>query len=182
MPHSPIGEELIYHGRVFDLVRATFRLPNDKEHTYDLVKHHGAVTIVPLDDEGNIWFVRQFRIGPGETLLELPAGLLEEDEAPEASAAREVQEEIGMAARTIEALGSFYMVPGYSTEKLTAFLATGLYESVLPGDEDEFLEREAIPAAKVFGMIRAGQIEDGKTLAALLLAMPRLAHLPGVMG
>lgn len=182
MPHSPIGEELIYHGRVFDLVRATFRLPNDKEHTYDLVKHHGAVTIVPLDNEGNIWFVRQFRIGAGDTLLELPAGLLEEGEAPEDCAGREVQEEIGMAARVIEEIGAFYMVPGYSTEKLTAFLATGLYESALPGDEDEFLEHVALPAGEVFRMIRAGQLQDGKTLAALLLALPRLAHLPGVMG
>lgn len=181
MPHTPIREETIYNGRVFDLVRATFRLPNDKEHTYDLVKHHGAVTIVPLDDAGSIWFVRQFRIGPGETLLELPAGLLEEGEAAEATAAREVQEEIGMAARKMEELGSFYMVPGYSTEKLTAYLATGLYDSTLPGDEDEFLERVSLPAGEVFRMIRAGQIQDGKTLAALLLALPRLAHLPGVV-
>lgn len=182
MSHSTLGEELIYHGRVFDVVKVHVRLPNEKERSYDLVKHHGAVTIVPLDHAGNIWFVHQYRIGAGETLLELPAGLLEEEEAPEDSAAREVQEEIGMAAGKIEMIGEFYMVPGYSTEKLTAYLATGLYDSALPGDDDEFLERVAIPAGEVFSMIRAGEMRDGKTLAALLLALPRLAHLPGVMG
>src|SRR5512140_763543 len=92
-----LGEEKIYQGRVFDLVRAHFRLPNGKEPTFDLVKHHGAVVILPVDPQGNIWFVRQFRIGAEQDLLELPAGLLEENEAPEASAARELQEEIGMA-------------------------------------------------------------------------------------
>jgi ADP-ribose pyrophosphatase len=124
-----LNEELIYRGRVFDLVRAHFRLPNGKEPTFDLVKHHGAVVIVPVDQEGNIWFVRQFRIGAEKDLLELPAGVLESGESPEASAAREIQEEIGMASGQLEKLGEFYMVPGYSTEKLHAYLATGLYES-----------------------------------------------------
>ncbi len=167
-------EEVIYQGRVFDLVRASYQLPNGNMHTYDLVKHHGAVTIVPIDKLGNIWFVRQFRIGANLSLLELPAGLLEEGETAEASAAREVQEEIGMAAANLQYLGEFYMVPGYSTEKITAFLATGLYKSRLPADEDEFLERVGLPFAQVFEMAHAGQIQDGKTLAALLLAQPYL--------
>jgi ADP-ribose pyrophosphatase len=164
------GEELIYHGRVFDLVRARFQTPSGREHTYDLVKHHGAVVIVPVDAQGRIWFVRQYRVGANQQLLELPAGVLEESEQPEVTAAREVREEIGMAAGSMHFLGAFYMVPGYSTEKLHAFLATGLYESPLPGDEDEYLERVALPVAEAFRMARAGEIEDGKTLAALLLA------------
>lgn len=177
MEHKRIGEEIIYKGRVFDLVRARFQLPNEKEHVYDLVRHHGAVVILPVDSAGNIWFVRQYRIGAEQRLLELPAGLLEKEEAPEASAAREIQEEIGMAAGKLELLGAFYMVPGYSTEKLTAYLATNLRESSLPTDEDEFLERAAIPISEVFEMVKGGKIMDGKTLAVLLLAQDRLSHL-----
>lgn len=172
-----LNEEIVYRGRVFDLVRAHFQMPNGKEPTFDLVKHHGAVVIVPVDTEGNIWFVKQFRIGAGKELLELPAGVLEEGEAPETSAVREIREEIGMAANRLKKLGEFYMVPGYSTEKLHAYLATDLYPAALPADDDELLERVAIPIQQVFEMAEAGQIEDGKTIASLLLARQALAQL-----
>ena len=174
MSSQILHEDPIYKGKVFDLVRARFRLSNGSEHTYDLVKHHGAVTIVPVDPAGNIWFVRQYRIGADQDLLELPAGVLEEGEPAETSALRELQEEIGMSARHLEKLGEFYMVPGYSTEKLHAYLATGLYESVLPADEGEYLEKIAIPVQEVFQMIGQGLMQDGKTLASLLLAKPHL--------
>lgn len=179
MSFHMIDEELVYHGRVFDLVRAHFRLPNGREPTFDLVKHHGAVVVVPVDQQGNIWFVRQFRIGAGQNLLELPAGLLEDDENPEASAAREIQEEIGMAASQLEKLGEFYMVPGYSTEKLHAYLATGLYASSLPTDDDELLERTAFPIQDVYEMAESGQFQDGKTVACLLLARRAIERLTG---
>lgn len=174
MTYQKISESLIFHGRIFDLVQARYQLPNGSEHTYDLVKHHGAVTIVPVDDLGNIWFVRQFRLGAQKMLLELPAGLLEEGETPEASAAREVQEEIGMATRSLVRLGDFYMVPGYSTENIVVFLATGLYTAPLPTDDDEFLEKVSLPIAEVYRMARSGGFQDGKTVAALLLAQPYL--------
>ncbi len=177
MSFKLLDEEIIYRGRVFDLVRAHFRLSNGKEPTFDLVKHHGAVVIVPVDTDGNIWFVRQFRIGAQQDLLELPAGLLETGESPEVSAAREIQEEIGMASGQLEKLGEFYMVPGYSTEKLNAYLATGLYPSVLPSDEDELLERVALPIEEVYRMAESGKIQDGKTLACLLLARPILDRM-----
>lgn len=179
MDFEKIGEELIYHGRVFDLVKAIFRMSSGKEHRYDLVKHHGAVVIVPVDNQGRILFVRQYRVGAEQTLLELPAGLLEEDETPESSAAREIQEEVGMAAQSLVKLGEFYMVPGYSTEKLYAFLASGLYPSTLPTDEDEYLELVALPIQEVFERVRAGSMEDGKTLASLLLAQPFLEQQTG---
>lgn len=176
-------EELIYHGRVFDLVRARIAHEDGRQHTYDLVKHNGAVVILPIDEQGRIFFVRQYRVGAGQILLELPAGLLEEGESPEVSAAREIQEEIGMAAASLTPLGTFYMVPGYSTEKMHIFLATGLSESVLDPDDDEYLEVAAIPIPEVMKMARSGQITDGKTLAVLLLAQPyfeRWNSSPGI--
>lgn len=179
MSFKLLGEENVYRGRVFDLVKVHFRLSNGKEPTFDLVKHHGAVVILPVDVDGNIWFVRQFRIGAEQELLELPAGLLEEGETPEASAAREIQEEIGMASGELISLGEFYMVPGYSTEKLHAFLATGLYPSSLPTDEDELLERVSLSIQETYALVRSGKILDGKTLAVLLLAQPQLVRLAG---
>lgn len=174
MGHEILNEEPIFHGRVFDLVRTRVRLPDGKDHTYDLIKHNGAVVIVPIDQQGNILFVRQFRVGAKKTLLELPAGLLEKGETPESSAAREVREETGMAASLLEEIGQFYMVPGYSTEKMHAFLATGLYESGLPADSDEFLEQVPVPIEQAYEMVLRGEIEDGKTLAVLLMARSRI--------
>jgi ADP-ribose pyrophosphatase len=182
MEFKLLSEEILYRGRIFDVARSRYQLPNGKEHTYDLIKHHGAVTILPVDDQGRIWFVRQFRVGAQQSLLELPAGLLEEGESAEESAYREVQEEIGMAAGELQRLGEFYMVPGYSTEKLVIFLATHLRASVLPTDEDEFLEHEAVPIQEVYARIARGEIQDGKTIAAMLLAQPYLLNLTGSTG
>jgi ADP-ribose pyrophosphatase len=169
-----LGEEIVYRGKVFNLARTRFRLENGKVLTYDLVKHQGAVVVIPIDEQGNIIFVRQFRIGAEQSLLELPAGLLEEGEQAGACAMREVQEETGMAPGVLERLGEFYMVPGYSTEKLQVFLATRLYESSLPMDEDEFIEREPIPVSEAYRMASEGRLLDGKTLAALFLAQAKI--------
>lgn len=179
MSYTVLHEETIYRGKVFDLTRIRFRLPNGKEPVFEIVKHHGAVTVLPIDDQGNVWFIRQFRLGAGQELLELPAGLLEDGESAENSAAREVQEEIGMAASHLERLGEFYMVPGYSTEKLEIYLATGLYPSVLPTDEFEMIEKVVVPLAEALRMARSGEIKDGKTLAALFLAQPHLEKWMG---
>jgi ADP-ribose pyrophosphatase len=97
---------------------------------------------------------------------------MEENEAPEVSAERELREEIGMAAKELRELGQFYMAAGYSSEYLYIYLATGLYPSPLAQDPDEFLQVQAIPVKQVFEMVHANQVHDGKTLAALLLVEP----------
>lgn len=169
-----LGEEIIYRGKVFNLAKTRFRVDDGNELIYDLVKHHGAVVVIPLDTQGNIYFVRQFRIGAGQALLELPAGLLEENELPEESALREIREETGLAPGELEKLGEFFMVPGYSTEKMQVYLATQLYESSLPKDEDEVIELVSIPVEEAYQMARDGRILDGKTIAALFLAYPKI--------
>jgi ADP-ribose pyrophosphatase len=174
MTFQPLHEEILYQGRVFNVARVKFQLPNGKTPTYDLVQHSGAVTIVPVDAQGKIWFVKQFRLGAEKDLLELPAGLLEEGETAETCAAREIQEEIGQAPGQLRHLGEFYMVPGYSTEKMVVYLATELYPASLPQDENELIECIALPKDEAYRMARAGEIQDGKTLAALLLAAPFL--------
>ena len=175
MDFTILNRKTIYEGRAFDVQKVLARLPDGREHEYDLVSHSGAVTLVPVDQDGNIWFVCQFRVGALQELLELPAGLMEKNEPPEISAGRELREEIGMAAEELRELGQFYMAPGYSSEYMYIYLATGLHTSPLPQDEDEFLQVQAIPVKQVYEMVHANQVRDGKTLAALLLAEPFLS-------
>ncbi len=172
MGFTILNRETVYQGRVFDVQKVLMGLPDGRQHEYDLVNHRGAVTLVPVDQEGKIWFVTQFRLGAMEELLELPAGVMEENESAEDSAAREIREEIGMAARELRELGQFYMAPGYSSEYMHVFLASGLFPSALDQDADEFLQIRAIPIKQVYEMARTNQIHDGKTLSALLLAEP----------
>ncbi len=175
-----LNSEEIYHGRAFNVWREQVRLPDGHETSYDVVHHPGAVTLVPVDDQGNVWFVRQYRSGVRQTLLELPAGTLEPGEDPDLAAAREIREEIGMAAKRLEKIGEAFLAPGYSTEYMHFYLATGLYESPLGHDEDEFLEPEHYSIAETYAMVGQGKLPDGKTLAALLLARSALkAQFPG---
>jgi ADP-ribose pyrophosphatase len=174
MDFTILNRKTIYEGRVFDVQKVLARLPDGREHEYDLVSHAGAVTLVPVDQDGNMWFVRQFRLGAMQELLELPAGVMEKNEPPEISAGRELREEIGMAAEELRELGQFYMAAGYSSEYMYIYLATGLHPSPLQQDEDEFLQVQAIPIKQVYEMVHANQVHDGKTLAALLLAEPFL--------
>lgn len=174
MSFQLIRSELIYQGKAFDVRRDQVQTPDHRVMALDIVAHVGAVTIVPQDDQGNIWFVRQYRHAAGRELLELPAGTLEAGEEPQISARRELREEIGLAARSLRKIGDFYLAPGYSTEFMHVFLATGLYPDPLPGDTDEFLSAIAFPIAQVDQMIRQGEIKDAKTLAALHLTAPYL--------
>ncbi len=174
MNFKTIHSENIYQGRTFSVRRDEIELPNGKTAQRDIIDHSGAVTILPLDSEGRIWFVRQYRHAAGVEILELPAGMLEEGEHPEMCAHREIQEEVGLAAGHLQKIGEFYLAPGYSTEYMHVYLATDLFPSPLPGDEDEFLSVESIPAAQVFEMAKTGSITDAKTLAALLLVQPFL--------
>lgn len=174
MTFMPLRRETKYTGRVFDVEKVQMQLPNGEIRFYDLVRHPSAVTVVPLDSAGNILFVRQYRVGAEEELLELPAGLLRDGENPDAAAFREMQEEIGMAAEEMTRLGGFYSSPGYSSEYLNIYLATGLYSAPLAQDDDEFLVVESIPAPAALRMARSGEIRDAKTLASLLMAEPKL--------
>jgi len=177
MSYELIDSEIIYPGRAFTIRRDQVRLPDGRTSKLDIVEHHGSVVLIPVDDEGNLLFVRQYRHAAGGDILELPAGTLEKGEAPEACAAREIREETGMAAHRIESLGGFYLAPGYSTEYMYVYLATGLHKDPLKPDDDEFLQVEAIPLAEALAMSRTEKLPDGKSLAALWLAEEQLLEL-----
>ncbi len=165
-----IGRETIYKGHAFTVRRDKIRFHNQNIAQLDIIDHPGAVTILPIDGEGKVIFVRQYRHPVGKELLELPAGTLDADEAPETCALREIREETGFAAGKLVELGEFFLAPGYSTEYMTVYLATDLHPSPLPGDVDEFITIERLPVDQAYQMALTGDIQDGKSLAALLLA------------
>lgn len=163
-----------FKAHLFDVKEITVKLPDGKDKVFELVNIQNAITLLPIDDAGNVYFVEQFRIAARSELLELPAGKIEKGEPALAAAERELREETGMAAREIKPLGEFYMSPGYATEYMYCFLATGLYPAPLTPDADEFINVRKIPLKEVFEMIRAGKIIDSKSLAVFTLAKPFL--------
>jgi 8-oxo-dGTP pyrophosphatase MutT (NUDIX family) len=174
MPFELLRSEILVQGRAFKVKRDILKTPDGQETRLEIVEHGGSVVLFAVDDDGNLLFVRQYRTAVGRDLLELPAGTREGDEPFEDCAAREIREETGMEAEKLQKLGEFYLVPGYSTELMAAFLATELKENPLQADDDEFLQVEKIPLRKAMEMAEHGEIQDGKTLAALLLARPHL--------
>ncbi|MCL4560447.1 MAG: NUDIX hydrolase [Chloroflexi bacterium] len=177
MPIEYLDSELIFQGRVFGLYKDRLRLPDGQIAGYDVIHHPGAITLIPIDPQGNLCFARQYRAAARGELLELPAGTLEPGEAPEACARREIREETGMAAGKLQKIGECFLAPGYSTEFMHFYLATELYASPLRGDDDEDITVERIPLQQVYAMAARGEIRDGKTLAGLLLARPHLESL-----
>jgi len=176
MPFELLKSEIVYPGRAFTFRRDTLRMPDAREASFDIVEHVGSVIILPLDADGQLLFVRQYRHAAGLELLELPAGTLDKDESPEACATREVREETGMAAGKLEPLGGFYLAPGYSTEYMHVYLATDLRYDPLEADADEFLTVERFPLKEALVMFESGEIQDAKSLAAILLARKYLEN------
>src|SRR5512141_1513523 len=139
MPFELIKSEPLLQGRTFKIRRDTLKTPDGRETKLEIIEHGGSVVLVPLDSENNILFVRQYRHATGKEILELPAGTRNGEEPYEECAAREIREETGMEAGRLHKVGEFYLAPGYSTEFMAVFLATGLKENPLQADEDELL-------------------------------------------
>src|SRR5688572_8175726 len=177
MPFELIRSEVLLKGRAFTIRRDTMKTPDGRETKFDIVDHGGSVVLVPIDNEGNILFVRQYRHATNSDLLELPAGTRDGEEPFEECAAREIREETGMQAGKLTHIGSFYLAPGYSTEYMGVFLAEDLSENPLDADDDEFLSIEKIPVQKAFQMAERGEVPDAKSLAALLMVKPHLKNI-----
>ena len=173
-----ISTESVYQGRVLKVRVDTVRAPGGQTARWDVIEHPGSVSIVPVDADDHVLLVRQYRPAIAETLLEIPAGTLELGESPEVTARRELREEIGMRAERLRAIGSYYLVPGYSSELMHAYVASGLSPAPLPQDVDEDISVESIPFVELVAQISRGELRDAKTVSAVLL----LAHERGVEG
>ena len=170
-PEHTVATDRIFRGRIVGLRVDTVQLPGGRVSQREIVEHSGSVAVVPLDGHSNILMVRQYRKPVEQELLEIPAGLLEPGEEPETAALRELQEETGYTAQRIEPLVQFFTSPGFCDEEMHTFLATGLVAGRPNPDEDEQIKMVPVPLADVPEMIQRGEIRDGKSIAALLLAL-----------
>jgi len=165
-----LGGEIKFKGRVINVEVDDVRLSDGTESRREVVRHSGGVTVLPIDGEGNIIMVRQWRYPMGKAVLELPAGKLEPGEDPYNAGLRELKEETGYAAGKYTSLGMIYASPGYCSEKLYLFMAEDLLAGETDPDEGEILNVEHIPFDEVVDMILADEIHDSKTIAAVLKA------------
>jgi 8-oxo-dGTP pyrophosphatase MutT (NUDIX family) len=170
-----LSSDVLLEGRAFKIRRDHVRTPDGRRTSFEIVEHGGSVIMVPIDREGNLLFVRQYRHAARASLLELPAGTREGEELYEVCAARELREETGMAAGRLERIGEYYLAPGYSTELMVVFVAQELVPDPLPADTDEFLEVVRVPVEDAVQMVARGQLPDAKSLAAMYIAQPSLA-------
>jgi ADP-ribose pyrophosphatase len=164
----------IFSGKVVKLAVHEIRLPDGSTAVRELIEHQGAVAVVALDHQQNVLLVSQFRIGANRDLYELPAGLLERDEVPEAAASRELREEIGYEPGSLESLGGFYAAAGYTTEYIHLFFTQELIYAPLKHDQDEFIEVVRVPLTEALRMVEQGEIVDSKTIIGLLKVARRL--------
>lgn len=165
-----ISSNQIFDGKIVKLFVDTVELPNGQTATREIVRHPGAVCVVPLTDEGDVIMVRQFRYPFSEVLLEIPAGKLEPGEDPLEAVKRELEEESGAVAGKIEHLGEIYTTVAIFDEKIQLYIATDLKFINAHPDEDEFLEVERIPLKTLVQMVMNGEIRDAKTQIAILKA------------
>jgi len=162
----------VYDGRVVSLRVDEVALPSGRTGIREIVEHRGAVAVVALAEDGDVFLVRQYRTPAGTELLEIPAGTLEPGEAVDAALDRELGEEIGLRARRYEPLLAFYPSPGFLTETVHLFLATDLLPHRLEAEEED-LTVIRLPLAQAVRAIASGEIRDAKSIIGLLLAAQR---------
>ena len=160
----------VFRGRIVTVHVDEVSLPDGQTSVREIVEHTGGAAILPVDEEGNAYCVRQYRYAVGDALLEAPAGKLEPGEDPLICATRELGEETGFTAEEIIPLGAFWPTPGYCREQIHIYLALGLKKGEAHLDTGEFLDVEKYPLEELFEMTLDGRIDDCKTVMAILRA------------
>ena len=174
---TKLGEEELVRGHVFTVVRARFQGPDGDEFDRMVLHHPGAVAVVPLHDDGTVTLVRQYRAALEHDLLELPAGTRDQHgEREQATAERELVEEAGLAATSVEHLVTLHNAPGLSDETVTVFLARGLTEVAddRQGAEEVAMVVERVALDEALAMVDDGRITDAKTIIGLTLTARRM--------
>jgi len=168
-----LRSEYVYKGRVIRLRVDQVELPDGRGAVREVMEHPGASVIVPIDAEGNVRLVRQYRDAISRQLLEVPAGKLDGGEEPEDCARRELREELGLVAGRLTRLTSFYSSPGFCDEILHVYLAEDLAQEKVELDHEEFIEPEWHPLEPIAGLL--AELIDGKSIIGVLLAHRELA-------
>ena len=168
---TSIKSDTIYDGKILKLRVETVELQNKKYSKREIVDHQKGVGIIAYDGDDKLWMVSQYRIAVDKVMLEIPAGLVDANEAPIEAAKRELQEEIGFFPEQIDFLFTMHSSPGFTNDKLLFFVAKDLVESKLDLDEDENLEANSYPIDDLYNMVENGEITDAKTIIAIQYAM-----------
>lgn len=172
---TPLSDETVFHGALIDVSHMQVRLPNGKAALREIVHHKGAAAIVPVDKEGFVYLVRQHRVVMDLMTLEIPAGKLDfVGEDPYDCAVRELEEETGLHAEHMDLLANVVTTPGFCTEKIGLYLATGLSQHDKHLDADEFLNVVRMPLSEAVERVMSGELRDAKTALGLLMAQQRL--------
>jgi len=170
-----LGSERIYTGRIINLDRDTVRFPDGSVGELEMVRPPGASAVVPFvsestGDDPQILMIKQYRYAAEEYLYEIPAGRLDPGEAPLACASRELREETGCTAESMEFLFTMFTTPGFTDERIHVFMATGLTRGETARESDEFMTIETVTLSTALRFIQEGRIKDGKTALAILFA------------
>ena len=166
-----LKRELKFKGKIIDFYQDTMEINGDHTVIWDFIKHKGAAAVVPVTEEGKILMVRQYRNALDRYTLEIPAGALDaEDEPGRECASRELEEETGYRSENLEWLITLRTTVAFCNERIEVYVAKDLIPSKQHLDEDEFLNVERIPFSEMVHRVMDGEIEDGKTIAAVLKA------------
>jgi len=166
----------VFDGRVVHLRIETIETSDGQSYECEVIRHVGAVAMIPIEANGMVILVRQFRAGADGDLLEIPAGTLNPGEERIDCARRELQEEIGFYPEKLTPLGDFWVAASYTSEKITIYLAEDLRPSKLPGDADEDLEIVRVPLEDALHMAETNKFDDSKTLIGLMWMAQRRAR------
>ncbi|MBQ9845597.1 MAG: NUDIX hydrolase [Oscillospiraceae bacterium] len=167
---TTVSEEKIYSGRVFSVGLRDVVLENGETSKREIVYHNGGAGILPVDSDGNVYLVRQFRCAFDKEILEIPAGKLEKGEDPFFAAVRELEEETGFKSDSVISLGEYWPTVGYCTERVYLYVAKMLTKGETHFDSDEFISLVKMPYEEAYEKCMNGEICDGKTLLAILKA------------
>ncbi len=171
-------EEVIFHGKILDLALETHQLPDGREARFEMIHHPGGAAALPVDTDGRLLLIRQFRPAARGTILEIPAGRLEEGEDAAECISRELQEEIGQKPGKVELLNKIYSSVGFCREMISIYLASDLVPTAIAHEEHEFIDLVPLTPEEAFAMVDAGEISDAKTLIALQSYRRKLSMIP----
>ena len=181
MPDSTeLNRKLMYRCRVFDVYEGDAQLPDGRIFKQSWIDHRPCIAVVPVNSDGNLVLIRQYRHAVGGMIVEIPAGNMDRDgESVEACVQRELSEEIGFRAGRLVRLFEGYLVPGYCNEYMYFYLALDLHPAALPGDEDEYIRVMTVSFAEARRMIREKEIIDAKTALGIQMAQDVLESVSG---